>query len=240
MASIGSWLSKIDSTYTPKDTSQTYNQIRQLGLDTVEWDSFSSNDPAEVASRAKKFIPTNNPCLFIWDPISDNPHFRKSFLFGVTDPAEVSEWVKNNVQDLDQYRFLLTTQITNPGAGFVGSVYSDGMGKVFGETLHHPGICNHQKLSQSSLPTSKNLDHFVAEGFSFEGGHLPHLGLGNAKELIATYSPHKGYFEFVCGLQKGKWGIYTVGYENSRLFDFPDDLHKSSFIEFRGGARLRT
>ena len=240
MASIGSWLSEIDVDYTLKNTDQTYSQIEKLGLKTVEWDSFESRSPNEVMFRAKRFINVNRPCLFIWDPLVDNPRVRKSFLFGLKNPKAVNKWVEENRINLDKYRFLITTQIINPGDGFVGSVYSDGKGKVFGETLHYPGICNHQKLSQSSpIATRENLDHFIAEEFSFEGGRLSHLGISNAKELIETFSPHKGYFEFVCGAQKGKRGIYTVGYENNKLFEFPEDLHHHAFLDFRG-AKSRT
>jgi hypothetical protein len=238
MASKGSWdkadrfSSSLDN--TSKDTAYIYSQIKNLGLKTVEWDDFRSRSPNEITFKTRRFL--NNgcrSCLFIWEPCNDDIQLKKSYLFGVTNPETVRNWALENNDFLDKYKFLLTTQITTPGDGFVGSVYSNGEGKIIGETMHSLGVCNHRDLSQSSLPKLSNLDSFVGEEFTLMAGNIPHLGVESAREIIQTFGAHKGYFEFVYGAQNSKVGLYTTGYESGINFRFPEDQHTQDFLNQR-------
>ena len=131
----------------------------------------------------------------------------------------------------NNYTFLVTTLISGIPEGFVGTVYSDGKGKVLGETFHNPYVCNHRKISQPSKEISQlSLDYFVAEEFRLSGGKLPRLGVRRARKIIREFEDKEGYFEFVYGNHLGKNGIYTTGFEKGDLFLFPELLHETLSI----------
>jgi hypothetical protein len=235
MANIAAWMSGAERVwangYIPKSTVLTYSQIRELGLDTVKWDAFSPKTPAEVLRRSKKFISRNSPCLLIWDPRDPDGRLQKGYHIGLKDITKIRDGLRGGNRVVSEYNFLLTTQIDNPGDGFVGSVYSDGRRKIVCETLHSEGVYNHQELSQSGAASLKTLDWFVVDNF-FEGGSIPRLKRGNARKITEMYGGLRGYFEFIAGVQRGKWGIYTIGYE--RGFNILERHHSDLFINARG------
>jgi hypothetical protein len=208
-------------------TTAKYAQIKSLSLETVKWEEYSPEELLKnLKTNVKKFIDANAPCLFIFDPKS--PDAQKGFLFNVNSVNEIIDWVKKNKNNVKYYNYLITTQITNRGNGFVGSVHSDGKGNLTCETLHYPGICNQRELSQPS----KNYSEFLSELFieETEDGEIWAISSNHLlkEDIIAIkkeYMQRVGYFEFVKGWQNGKKRIYTIGYETGGLFLFNKDIH---------------
>ena len=231
MANMLSWVNGLQELgngiyYIPKNTIETYSHIESLGLSTVRWKSYTPDNVLSSLDEIKRFIESNNPCLFIFDPRF--PGVKKSFLFGVKDFSEVEKWIAKNKNVLTNYNYLITTQIDNPGNGYVGSAYSDGNGRLFCETLHYPGISNQRELTQ---PT-KDYDGYLSQLFidladSNEIWALSTDWLlrNDVEKIIKTFINHKGYFEFVIGVQHGKLDIYIIGQESGPLFSFPSALH---------------
>ncbi len=223
-------ITKIDS--KKKNTIETYSSIRDKGLYTVFWENYKYEKLLDSIEKIRDFINKNKPCLFIYNPTV--PGVSKDFLFGVTDISEVKEWIRDNSENLDKYYYLITSQITNPGDGFVGSVYSDGKGKIFCETLHQEGICNHRILSHGKCDSTE-VSSFYVENFELLSREGKFLAFENIKDIFSVYWDKKGYFEFVNGIQSGRRGIYTTGFEELRgMFDFPEEICESQNFNLHG------
>jgi hypothetical protein len=251
MANMRSWVTMMNSVkgLSPeeifrvniKSTSDKYAEIKNLGLETVMWKFYSSNEIISGLPEIQSFIGKNNPCLFIYDPrVSD---LKKGFLFGIKTHEPVYNWVVDNLFSTDNYNYLITTQIENPGKGFVGSAFSNGRGKMWCETLHTQGVCNQRDLSQPNQQW-ENFASVINElyidreddlfSWSVSGNHLTKKDVEKLQEL---YLHREGYFEFVKGMQAGREGIYTVGYEFGRLFELPDNVHHYGCINTGYRAR---
>jgi hypothetical protein len=216
-----------------KSTTEKYSQIKDMDLETVKWGSYYSSNLMPALFEVKEFIKQNNPCLFIYDPrISE---LKKNAIFDVADIDTVYLWINKNFNDVKNYDYLITSQIKNPGDGFVGSVVSDGKGRLVCETLHTPTICNHRELSQNTkeFPEGSFNELYletdgVHELWSVVGKHLTRRDILEIQEL---YMHRNGYFEFVKGVQAGSKGMYTIGYESQGAFDLQDLWHKSGCYE---------
>lgn len=219
-------------------TVETYKAISQIGLKTVNWISFSLRNLSDLSFKMpeiKQFIRKNKPCLFIWDPKDlGNPGIKKDFYFGLEDESPVMNWFDKNREDISKYQYLITSQISssnmnNPKNGFVGTIFSDGKGRLFGETYHKPGIYNHRDLTRPKEDLSEYLIIFNTEDFELVSINPAKKGFlltrAMINKLISLYGSHKGYFEFVCGSQCGVVDVYTTGYVPIQDSDFPDDLH---------------
>ena len=235
MGSFNSWIRGLyaisgKNIFLPdKDTVSTYSDIRDMGLATVDWEFYDlhgNNLGEDVHSNMRAFIKSKKPCLFIFDPKKDG--LRKGFLFGVQDPGEVQRWLSENMDSHRHYDYLVTTQIVNPGNGFVGTLFSDGNGRVLCETLHKDGVCNQRELSQGSGIDASNSDFFVAEDFEIAGLNGRFLNRGDVNTLMKQYSHRKGYFEFVNGMHLGLKGIFTTGFSKK---DYPQALHECLMLD---------
>jgi len=221
-----------------KGTIDKYSEIKDMGLETVMWQSYYSKELLHAMHEVEKFIQENRPCLFIYDPTVST--LKKNALFDVITTRPIYSWIMENLRDVKDYNYLLTTQITNPGDGFVGSVVSDGKGKLVCETLHTPDVCNHRVLSQHTIKFSEgsiNELYLESDGandaWSVVGKHLTRRDILDVQEL---YMHRSGYFEFVRGVQAGSKGIYTIGYESQGAFDLQDLWHKVGLLEL--GPRI--
>ncbi len=223
MASIGEWVkqAKFDNVAN-LTTPDVYSQIKRIGLKTVNWNSFSPRenvDLDDMLTRMDGFIMDFSPCLFIWDPKFQG---KKDYLFNVLEVNKVCDWVSSN-KPFD-YSYLITTLISSCSGGYVGTIMSDGKGKLFCETYHEPGVSNHRVLSQSKTDESK-LSYFC-RFFSqdFELASLSGQGLNESEinYLLKTFSFEKGYFEFVRGMHLNKPGVYVTGFESNKLFNVPN------------------
>jgi len=216
-----------------RNTAAIYSRIKNSGLATVSWlelSDINKSNKAKVIRAISDFVKANKPCLFIFDPKHDG--LKKGFLFGVNDHSEIKAWMDDHQDELGKYSFLVTSQITNPGDGFVGSVFSDGKGRLFGESLHKPGICNQRELSQPKEDLTKFSDEFLIEDFELMSKKGIFLVYSDIQRLEELYSHRKGYFEFVKGEQHGKKGIFTVGFEPfNGLIRYPLELHQSNPCE---------
>lgn len=221
-----------------KNTVETYSAIRDLGLKTVKWINFSlsSNSPKEIPlEKIKSFLLKNSPCLFIWEPKEKTRiDIRKGFILDVFSFDDIAKWMLMNESSLSLYNYLITTQIsnsvqTNPQQGFVGVVFSDGRGKIYGETYHKPGVYNQRELTRPK----KDFDTKYAVQFSTEDfsplaikSRIPNLLTNKILgRLILLYGNKRGYFEFVSGVQCKKRDIYTIGFIPSILANFPDSVY---------------
>ena len=224
-----------------KNTSDKYAEIQNLELETVIWKSYSGTGVVSALQEIKSFVAKYNPCLFIYDPRPKD--LKKGFLFGIKTHQPVYDWVNDHLFSTDEYNYLITTQIENPGRGFVGSVFSNGKGKLWCETLHTSGVCNQRDLSQpnqqwenfESVTNELYIDH--EDGlfsWAVSGNQLTKKDIEKIQEL---YLHREGYFEFVKGVQAGREGIYTVGYEFGRLFELPDNVHHYGCINTAFRAR---
>ena len=241
------WMTALSSVnvklhYFQRTTPEVYLRIRDLGLETVVWEQFdiSRDNRKEILTLIKQFIEKSNPCLFIYDPIRNG--LKKNFLFDVRTFDEVYQWIIENEANLMDYSYLITSQITNPGDGFVGNVLSDGHGRLICETLHRPGVCNQRELSQpkeSSEDMSRYLDMFGADEFSIESTERSFVSLNVARDIIRLYGDKTGYFEFVKGAHLGRNGIYTIGFEDSRFFLFPEEIFINCLFGFGNRLRVR-
>ncbi len=222
------------------NTPETYLLIREMGLPTVFWKKYSiknERDLEKMLKGATGFIQRKSPCLFIWDPI--DPDLHKGYFVNVKNPQIIIDWVRDNKKDVQKYDYLMTTQIINSGNGFVGNAISDGRGRMFVETLHTPGVCNHRDLTQ---PQKKDDGYF--EFFSVENFELASIGRGllsgeQLRRIIETYSDREGFFEFNYGEHLGNLGAYTVGFQKEGIFSFPSDLHSYYARDVSGRARAR-
>ena len=232
MANTQNWVDALKNLgvyvpYTRRPTDQVYSEIKDMGLNTVVWETFYGEEVKDI-TRIKAFVEKNKPCLFIFDPLS-TVGLKKDFLFGVTDIRDIEKWISLNDDNLKHYSFLITTQIFNPGDGFVGTVISDGSGRMIIETLHKPDVCNQRELSQPKDIIAPYLDHATIDGsdVAIDKGFLRRADI---KRIFDTYFEKKGYFEFVYGRQLGKDAIYTTGHECGGLFSFPSEIHVHEFI----------
>lgn len=234
---MGVWINSLNNitnnniVHEDKNTIETYSQIRDLGLETVFWETFSHDQFLKSLKQVEQFIKKYHPCLFIFDPLTKN--VAKGYLCDVNDVAPVLKWITDNKNQISQFRYLMTTQICNPGTGFVGAVFSDGKGNIYCETLHIPEIKDSQNLSQPKRDFDKYLMHFSTEHFEpvmIDGCFLDRTKI---MKIINAYAHHTGYFEFVYGVQSGKHGLYTTGYEIGEFFTFPHEFYKS-ILDIRG------
>jgi hypothetical protein len=214
-----------------RPAAETYRKIKEMGLETVIWKKFDPKNSREIRimiREAGMFVLNHRPCLFIYDPISPFNGFSKGFLFDVTDPEQIFDWVNKNREILSSYSFLVTSQITNPGDGFVGGIFSDGLGRLLCETYHRAGVCNQRELSQGK-GTNKDTGFFVTDIYPEKGN--PDLEASNGRfldystirDIIRTFEVHKGYFEFIKGVQSKIPGIFVTGWEPVK---FPYDAHE--------------
>jgi hypothetical protein len=215
-----------------KCTIDKYNEIRGLELETIVFESYGANRLNTSLIEVRKFVEQNEPCLFIYDAIVPNLH--KGALFDVIDYKQIVQWIMSNSDDVHGYNYLITSQISNPGDGFVGSVYSNGRGKMYCETLHDPNVCNQRELTQPSKTYEGLINELyidathINETWSVYGKFLSRRDVLDLKDM---YINRSGYFEFVKGVQHGDLGIFTVGYETGGIFTFPEEIHKNGFID---------
>jgi len=240
MASWNRWMRALEAAGLSKrsasnfSTVETYSHLRSLGLQTVEWLSFVPRDSEAVEKmkiEVKSFVKKNAPCLFIFEPLpaAAEKGLKKDFLFGVKHFSEVEEWLeKNRLHGLD-YSYLITTQITNPSFGFVGSVFSNAKGDLVCETFHRKGVSNHRKLSQSSENISSELDFFVVHDFELVSQRARFLSYDQTRSIVREFSHLDGYFEFTYGEQLGKSGIFATGFLPSSSSHFPPQLWENEF-----------
>jgi hypothetical protein len=231
MAKITEWIMhdrKFDPLKYPpiKPTTEKYQEIKDLGLETVAWIEYSSltkNNFKEIA----EFIKVNKPCLFIYDPKTSEYH--KGFLFNVESMNPVISWIDKSSTSVDKFNYLVTTQITNPYDGFVGTVRCDGKGKMMATTLHYPGICNQREVTE---PTKDYTGYWNDISIDETGIHSSWASTDRwmksyqIKELIETYMHREGYFEFINGYQSGRRGLFTIGYEKGGAFGFDSQIYQ--------------
>jgi hypothetical protein len=249
MANINDWMqgmSKLGNksqVIEIKPTTEIYSEIKNMGLKTVEWKQYSADELlAAIASEVKEFVEKYNPCLFIFDPQVDA--VKKGYLFGVKDVKEITAWIDANKENLYNYSYLITTLISNHGSGFVGSVHSNGKGKLICETLHSPGVCNQRELSQPTKDQTPFINELFIDETDGEIWAVSNVWLSKKDilDIKNAYMHHVGYFEFVKGSQYGKIGLYTTGHEEGGLFNFHEELHEAGCnnISFRvQGAAIR-
>ena len=233
------------------NTSETYFYIRSLGLETLKWLNFSSESHKDFISRIpqlKEFISANRPCLFIWDPKNPENGLKKDFYFNLENEKKIEEWVSENRSLVKKYDYLINTQITNPKDtnpkyGFIGSVFSDGKGNIFGETYHEPGVYNQRLLSRPKKDLSDYLNIFCTGNFKPEiilnGKERIFHDKTSLKEIIDLYGDLRGYFEFMKGVQNNKIGIYTIGFAQEASYYFPKDLFDHYCLNIRGKMNVR-
>lgn len=235
MANWGVWLEAqnrlagISDAVPRLKTTETYAKIKESGLETVKWEEFdpkNDDDIQQMLASTRRFIEKRKPCLFIRDP--RKKELKKEYLFDVNDFSQVLDWAAKNKNAILDYSYLVTTQIDNHGPGFVGNVFSDGKGSLFCETLHRPGISNQRELSQPKEDIGRYLDHFVAEEFTLRNADGRYLTRENIEEIMNLYAHRKGYFEFVKGIQHGRIGTYTIGFEDLR---YPKELSEALTLD---------
>jgi len=236
MANMLSWVKAggFDEDISIKCTSEKYAEIKGMNLETVKWKLYTSTDLLPALHEIKNFIDQYKPCLFIYDPRTSE--VKKDFLKNVNDIDSVYLWINRNFNDVKNYDYLITSQIDNPGDGFVGTVFSDGRGSLVCETLHTPTVSIHRELSQPKKEFPEGaLNKLYMECdeindiWSVMGKHLTRRDILEIQEL---YMPRRGYFEFVQGVQVGgKRGMYTTGYESRGAFDIKDLWHKTGCID---------
>jgi len=222
------------------NTPETYSLIREMGLPTVLWKQYSVNsnrDLEKMLKSANAFIKHKNPCLFIWDPTVNS--LDKGYFVNVGDSDIIFDWVKKNKTNVKNYRYLITTQIINPGNGFVGNAISDGNGKMFVETLHTPGVVNHRALTQPREKDSDYIDFFSVENFELDAVSRGILSGEGLRKIVELYSTRRGFFEFNCGEHLGNKGIYTIGFQKHGIFEFPQHLHYYHTLDISSRARSR-
>jgi len=181
--------------------------------------------------KIRVFVNQFSPCLFIFEP-SDRertPQLTKGYLFGVKSFSEVEKWIANNPSVLLDYSYLVTTQITNPGNGFVGSVFSDGAGNIVCESLHKPGVSNQRELSQPKESLHGFLDFFASHEFELLSHHGKFLSPYHIRMVIREYAHLPGYFEFVFGKQLDQTGLFTTGFLPLGPVTFPKELWEHEF-----------
>lgn len=223
-------------------TVQNYQELRDFGLETVEWEEFQPKTKTEIEEMktvTKAFVETKKPCLFIFEPVelSATSGLKKGYLFNVTEFAEVEKWILENEAVIPKLRFLVTSQVDNPGNGFVGSVFSDGKGKLLCETLHKQGVSNHRVLSQSKEKIQPFLDLVAThegELFFQQNGFLD---AQKTRRLLKTFLPLEGYFEFVFGKHLGKETMVCTGYMPLQKARFPEKLWENLFFDLHGRIR---
>ncbi len=224
MASIGTWMKAGDFKYLFQPTHETYQTIATKDLKTVKFEHFQSQDKKEILKKAEIFIKKYKPCLFIWDPISSKG--VKDYFFDLNDTQKIEKWVNENEKSLKDYNFLLTSQIFNHGNGFVGSIYSNGKGKLIGETLHTKNVCSHRALSQGSETCKDTLTEFAFEDFKLRKVSGSQLKREILRQIANNYLHLKGYFEFVYGNHLNNIEIITTGFESLSNFPFPESAHE--------------
>lgn len=236
MASIGEWLEKQNSKMPELSATETYSKIKSFGLKTVEWMTLSYDEV--LREEVKSFIDKKKPCLFIWDP--KTPDGKKDYLFDVKSFDEIVRWESNTDIIKENYSFLITTKICPLNNGFVGSIFSDGCGNIFCETLHVPNNCNHRLLSQFKREgIQKYLNQFSVENYeiaSLKCNNQCFILKPEIEDLIKLFGNKKGYFEFVKGIHCGEKGIFVTGFSNEPVFNFPHEVNHLIQLDTR--ARL--
>ncbi len=218
-------------TFVRVTTPETYRKIKELGLEPAMWNDFPVGTKRNnLLSLCDKFVLNYSPCLFIYDPINEN--VKKGYLFGVTKISEVENWLNEN--NLKDYSYLITSQVTNHRDGFVGTVFSDGNGKIFCETLHKPNVCNHRELSRPKENTGKYLDYVIFEEGQLCSSGLTYLTPEMINEIADMYIHQKGYFEFVNGVHLGRKSLITTGFE---MLDFPHEIHMQFILDAKKRTR---
>lgn len=242
MEKFGSWGQAVESlkdfkiNYPVSLTTETYRIIRdEIKLETVIWENFrvTKQDLREKLNFIHEFILKYHPCLFIFQPISLKEGLKKDALFDLHDSIEVENWFINNEQVIEKYSYLISTMIKNHGSGFVGEGFSDGNGRMIFETYHEPGNSNQWKLSRPDTDIEKFRDYFSTDEFRHLTLHKGLLSNSDIERIKLIYGNKKGYFEFIYGEQAGKVGIYTIGYETTGVFQFPDNMHELDFLKIR-------
>jgi hypothetical protein len=220
--------------HAPKNlsTAEIYGRIKKLWLPTVEFEKYNKITDISLAA-IQQFVQKNKPCLFIFDP--KTPEVHKWYLFWVTEFREILDWVDKNRGDFQKYTYLITTQIENPGSGFVWSVFTNGKGNLFIETLHTPWISNHRALSQSGKEDISNFrsDCIIEHGEMTQarGNFLQPYDI---KKLTEIYGHLEWYFEFVKWVQTGIRDYFTTGYEPFHwMIQFPAYLYKWESLNLR-------
>ncbi len=222
--------------YMDVETDQTYRAVRdEFGLETIRWKTFKIGmyDIEQKTGLSKAFIQEYAPCLFIWDPLYEDIGAEKDFLFNVTNPNDAVDWIYANRQNLWKYKFLVTSQISNPNNGFVGNCVSNGKGRLFIETMHRPGVCNQRELSKPKKVFGEWLDFAAVEAFSLESIGGKFLTREDVHDIVQVYGGKKGFFEFVKGVHLGKEGYFTIGCEKGRFFCFPEEMHLDKLVNSR-------
>ncbi len=240
MANWGEWQKALENAGITKysgaaiPTVEIYSQIKSMGLATVEWLSFWPEQSSEIASMrmdTRQFIQTNAPCLFIFEPkdLQNSQGLKKGYLFNVQNFSEVEKWISDNTNHLLSYAYLVTTQISNGGNGFVGNVFSDGVGNLICETLHKPGVSNSRELSQPKESFSVYLDFFITREFEIKSHQKKWLDRALIQQILSLYESRSGYFEFVYGTHLGKTGFFTTGFVPLSKVAFPTRLWEQEF-----------
>jgi hypothetical protein len=222
-----------------------YSEINKQELDTIIWkqyfiepiknNSILANINNLIDDMAD-FIHNFKPCLFIWDPKSKSSGKSKGFYYNIDSIEKIVEWFADTLDDCDKYNYLLTSQIGALPDGFVGSLFSDGKGKIFCETYHEPNNINQQKVSQGNL-NPEWLDHFTVTDFELETWQGNFLSADDINKLVRLYSNKKGYYEFIKGNQLGEKAIFTIGY--SPLGYYPQQLHDIFSIDLKRKCNAR-
>jgi hypothetical protein len=220
----------IDSFFQRRKTDEQYQRVKDMGLETVEWETFDPQNInlSQMLSSMEEFILKNQPCLFIFDPLK--PPLKKGFLFNVTKLKPVEDWVLDNLTILKEYSYLITTQVCNYGTGFVGTLYSNGKGDLLIETYHKPKVSNQREISQPKEDIEKYRETSIVSNFEILSKQKNFLQRTDLEKLIDIYGLKKGYFDFVKGTQANKTGIYTLDHHS---LDFPAALHLELSINKR-------
>lgn len=238
MAKIAQWIEADKlferNKYSPiKPTIETYCAIKELGLETVAWEEYdASRLSLELKSSAKKFIESTKPCLFIYDPRT--PGLRKNFLTNVNCPTKIAHWMEKNHEIIRFYNYLITSQITNPLDGFVGSARSDGKGRMLVTTLHYPKIYNQREVTCPTRDYTGYWNELAIDETGFDSlwsSSANWLQKKDVLELMDKYLGKEGYFEFVNGWSHGRRNTYTIGYEKGGLFSFDSQIHQIQLNE---------
>ncbi|MBT3304030.1 hypothetical protein HN592_01615 [Candidatus Woesearchaeota archaeon] len=225
MASIGLWKKAANIEGVGLlSTTGVYSKIKGMGLKTVQWIKFSPSSKKDILNmkkRCSEFITKHTPCLFIWEPRHTG---EKGYIIDVNEISQVVESLAS--LPVLAYSYLITTQISNPKKGFIGSVISDGKGKLYCETYHEPGICSHRVLSQSKIDENKSsfFGRFSTVNFDLFNLEGSVLSSANVRTILNNYSGMKGYFEFVYGVHLGNWELCTTGFENLGFITFPEHV----------------
>ena len=247
MASTKAWMSVLghmsDVHYKERPTHIVYDEIASFGFDTVKWKRFIFDNDPDIQiflDELGRFLEKHSPCLFVFDPKKEFvSRLTKGYLFNVTDLVTIEDWLLENKSDLVCYEFLITTMVINDyHGGMLGSVFSDGEGKLVCEVLKKKGLSNHRALSQLN---DKEL--YVYRGFFScdEFKVIASEGTLTYNEIIYIkehFLSKKGYFEFIIGTHLSIQGIYVTGYEPLASFKFPIHVVEQKYFDLSSRMHL--